>query len=448
MSDEDDSRRLVVAITDFLREQLQSREDMTPEDRDSLEIAIECLEMAYGLENNDYTLLRFSRPLQDMFAQVANPVPVKAKLEADECKIEGNRKVVQGQFQEAVDLYTRAIELDKWNAIYYCNRAGARIELRNFFDAVEDCRFALTLNPDYAKAYARMGQAYAMMNKHRRAAWCYRKALDLEPENEQYRNNLSVSENQSGVQGSISILQNILSSIFGGGSSNQGNDFGGIFMPSAVAIITRTPQRADSETDDQSSVDESMNIHQDIAQTPVNNGKETGYDSETSRPDSIFSNQNTNNSTLLQNSSLNAEECRKEKPYNDQTAESEVPNFSISSIPAEYCYANESAVTENTTTESNILSNEMQQNNNLSQSNSNSQKCKYQTLNTESKDSTQIMDSISNNILRKDNDKIEPSTENDVNSSSAASDKSKNEKLVSKECDSVNQNKKDDSSKT
>lgn len=39
-----------------------------------------------------------------------------------------------------------------------------------------------------------MGLAYASLNDHHRALECYKKAADLDPNNESYKNNLSIAE--------------------------------------------------------------------------------------------------------------------------------------------------------------------------------------------------------------------------------------------------------------
>ncbi|GIY03616.1 hypothetical protein CDAR_482621 [Caerostris darwini] len=238
MSDADPTRRLVIAIIDFLQNQLASRNDLSLEDRDSLAIAVECLEMAYGLENSEFIQ---RRPLLDMFMQVACPVSIQNKLQAETFKQSGNAKMLQSQYGEADEDYSRAIELDRWNAMYFCNRAGARIKMQQYFEAISDCRQALLLNPDYAKAYARMGQSYALMNRPRRAARCYRQALELEPDNERYQNNLRVAEGQAAEQPGMemgNLLQTIVSSIIGGGPTFPGSagPFGGMPPPSFMII--------------------------------------------------------------------------------------------------------------------------------------------------------------------------------------------------------------------
>ncbi|KAG8187821.1 hypothetical protein JTE90_001195 [Oedothorax gibbosus] len=225
MSEEDDTRRrLALSIVAFLRHELTSS-DLSLEIRDNLEIAIESLKNAYELRGI-HEIQR--RSLLDMFIQVYNPVSVADRLRADALKVEANTKMANEQYEEAEQDYSKAIELDRFNSIFYCNRAGARIKLQKYYEATSDCRQALNLNPDYAKAYARMGQAYASLDRHRNAAHYFRQALELEPDNETYRNNLRaaeerVAEDPASLMGNL--LNGILSSalgITGGGRSAPG----------------------------------------------------------------------------------------------------------------------------------------------------------------------------------------------------------------------------------
>jgi len=59
---------------------------------------------------------------------------------------------------------------------------------------LRDCQIACQLQPDYARAYGRMGVTYSTLGNHQKAITCYRKAVDLEPTNDSYINNLRVSE--------------------------------------------------------------------------------------------------------------------------------------------------------------------------------------------------------------------------------------------------------------
>ncbi|KAF8770989.1 Small glutamine-rich tetratricopeptide like protein [Argiope bruennichi] len=273
MSDSENTRRLVLAIIDFLQNQLTTRNDLSLEDRESLEIAMECLILAYDVENTDYIQ---RRPLLDMFMQVANPVSIQNKMEAESHKMSGNAKMIQEQYSEAEEEYSRAIQLDQWNAVYYCNRASARIKLEHFFEAISDCRQALLLNPDYAKAYARMGQAYALMNRHRRAARCYRQALELEPDNERYQNNLRVAESQAAAQPNMdmgNLIQSMVSSLLLGGSPMPVSS--GMAGPGPSFVIVGDPH-----TEDQCSANHSTNDTSESSatnnQTAEDNKQSTG----------------------------------------------------------------------------------------------------------------------------------------------------------------------------
>lgn len=66
-----------------------------------------------------------------------------------------------------------------------------------FAAAVEDCKRAIDMDPNYGKAYGRMGLAYSSMEKHREAIECFKKALEIEPENESYKTNLALAEEKS-----------------------------------------------------------------------------------------------------------------------------------------------------------------------------------------------------------------------------------------------------------
>jgi tetratricopeptide (TPR) repeat protein len=44
------------------------------------------------------------------------------KEKANSFKNEGNELMKQEKFKEALDAYNKAIEIDKNNAVYYCNR--------------------------------------------------------------------------------------------------------------------------------------------------------------------------------------------------------------------------------------------------------------------------------------------------------------------------------------
>lgn len=80
--------------------------------------------------------------------------------------------------------------------MFYCNRAAAYSRLGDYNEAANDCKMALRHDPNYSKAWGRLGLAYTKMNLHQQAVTAYENAIRLEPDNQDYKNNLSVSLQQ------------------------------------------------------------------------------------------------------------------------------------------------------------------------------------------------------------------------------------------------------------
>lgn len=94
----------------------------------------------------------------------------------------------------------RAIELDSKNAVFYCNRAAVYSKLGNHEQAIRDCHTALSIDPTYSKAYGRLGLAYSELYKYKDARDSYKKALELEPDNESLKNNFLIVEEKLSQQ--------------------------------------------------------------------------------------------------------------------------------------------------------------------------------------------------------------------------------------------------------
>lgn len=208
-------KRLVYSMIQFLQSQLEggaSENGLTEEGVESVEVALQCLETAYGVSVAQRELA-LPTPLYQIFSEATKgQIPVQDtqtsttantteappseadRAEAEDLKNKGNQLMRDENFTEALDCYTKAISKDSRNAVYYCNRAAAHSKLNHHQDAIQDCKRALQIEPLYSKAYGRMGLAYSSLNDHQQAKMCYLKALELEPDNDSYKGNLAIAE--------------------------------------------------------------------------------------------------------------------------------------------------------------------------------------------------------------------------------------------------------------
>jgi small glutamine-rich tetratricopeptide repeat-containing protein alpha len=79
------------------------------------------------------------------------------RAKAEDFKNLGNDAMKNMSFTEALAHYTKAVDLDGRNSVYFCNRAAAYIKLEQYDLALRDCQIAIRLQPNYARAYGRMG---------------------------------------------------------------------------------------------------------------------------------------------------------------------------------------------------------------------------------------------------------------------------------------------------
>uniref|UniRef100_A0A3P8RU22 Small glutamine-rich tetratricopeptide repeat-containing protein beta n=1 Tax=Amphiprion percula TaxID=161767 RepID=A0A3P8RU22_AMPPE len=187
-------KRLAFSIVQFLRDQTHCG-SLNSDEQESLEVAIQCLETTFKISSSDCHLA-VPQPLTEIFLNsLLKTSPSPEDIErAEQLKNEGNNHMKEENYRCAVECYTKAIDLDLRNAVYYCNRAAAHSKLGNYTEATGDCERAIGIDPTYSKAYGRMGLALTAMNKYPEAISYFKKALVLDPENDTYKSNLKIAE--------------------------------------------------------------------------------------------------------------------------------------------------------------------------------------------------------------------------------------------------------------
>ena len=104
---------------------------------------------------------------------------------AKEWKEKGNALVKEKKYKEALDCYTKSIEIDPNDPILYSNRSAMHLNLNEFDQALTDAEKAISLKPEYAKAYLRKGKALEGLEKFDEALKTYKLGLEKDNGNAQ-----------------------------------------------------------------------------------------------------------------------------------------------------------------------------------------------------------------------------------------------------------------------
>ena len=101
----------------------------------------------------------------------------------------GNRAYDEGRLQDAMDEYSKAIEIYPENAGAYYNRGYIYNDLGQHEKAIEDYDKAIELEPNLVKAYNNRGYVYNDLGQYEKAIKDYDKAIELEPSEAKVYNN-------------------------------------------------------------------------------------------------------------------------------------------------------------------------------------------------------------------------------------------------------------------
>ena len=113
----------------------------------------------------------------------------KARL-VEELKARAKREFAQKYMPAAERLWSRALELAP-DATLHANRSAARLTQGKAEAALEDARAATRLDPTYAKAFYRAGQACDKLKRYDDAIAAYGQGLALEPDSKVFKGALA-----------------------------------------------------------------------------------------------------------------------------------------------------------------------------------------------------------------------------------------------------------------
>lgn len=105
-----------------------------------------------------------------------------APTTANEYKLLGNAALKEHKYNEAIENYTKAIELDSTDPVFFSNRAHVEIQLELYGMAIQDASESIKLNPGYLKAYYRRAVAKTRLMKFKEATMDLNTLLKLKPD--------------------------------------------------------------------------------------------------------------------------------------------------------------------------------------------------------------------------------------------------------------------------
>lgn len=105
-------------------------------------------------------------------------------MSADLYKAQGNEAFKQKNFEEAVELFSKAIAASETpNHVLFSNRSACFTSMHQYPDALTDAKECVKINPTWAKGYNRIAAAEFGLGNYDGAIKSYQQALEIEPTN-------------------------------------------------------------------------------------------------------------------------------------------------------------------------------------------------------------------------------------------------------------------------
>ncbi|KAF2673478.1 U-box-domain-containing protein [Microthyrium microscopicum] len=99
--------------------------------------------------------------------------------QAEQLKEHGNAHFKRGEYDEAIARYSQAIQQNSNNPLLYTNRANARLKMKLWEDAMDDCMRSISLMAENMKAFYFLGQAQLELHHPNEALSSALMAYDL-----------------------------------------------------------------------------------------------------------------------------------------------------------------------------------------------------------------------------------------------------------------------------
>ena len=117
----------------------------------------------------------------------------------------GNAAFKTGEYESAIEHYTRSLREDGETAVAYANRSMSYLKLERWAEAERDASAALKMDASYLKAHQRRGVARRRLGKFLEATMDYENALLLEPNSKVLREDRAACKSAHEKQANVRV---------------------------------------------------------------------------------------------------------------------------------------------------------------------------------------------------------------------------------------------------
>ncbi|RYP57180.1 hypothetical protein DL770_010732 [Monosporascus sp. CRB-9-2] len=149
---------------------------------------------------------------------------------ADELKALGNKAIAEKKFDEAIDAFTKAIEIEPSNHVFYSNRSAAYASKKDWTNALKDAEKTTEIKPDWPRGWGRKGAAL-------------HGAGDLLGASEAYEEGLKHDPNNTGLKSSLASVKRAMEQEAGGAGFDPTGGIGKMFSdPNLLQKLMNNPK--------------------------------------------------------------------------------------------------------------------------------------------------------------------------------------------------------------
>jgi len=117
-------------------------------------------------------------------------------MSAESYKEKGNEEFKKGNYEQAIEFYTYACEMDPRNHIFYTNRSLCYSNMKKWDKSLRDAEKSISLKTDWEKGHYRRGVALFHLGRYEDAMNAFQKCIDLNATSKDYKDQVAAAKKE------------------------------------------------------------------------------------------------------------------------------------------------------------------------------------------------------------------------------------------------------------